>query len=865
MLVNESVPIGVAVITPVFGHSGLVMDALASVRALRNTSRLTIHHVLVNDGCPDAATPAICVPHALECPKRTHYIWQTNAGLSAARNKGIDFALNELANIQAIFFLDADNTLRNGSIDRAFSILEENPSTSWVYPSIDMFGHAWNGDFGGDYSLLIHTHLNICEAGSLVHRRVFDSGLRFDEEFRSGLEDWEFYLHAALRGFRGKYYREFGFRYRKRPESMLADSSRKMKSVLDQLRAKHAVAFSPRSRAEFEHFERPRYLHLHRFSEPCFSSMAVPSDCSGLSFDDLKLSFDNWRHDKRTNHFPPFVLATTVTESTWSTIAALLPGLIWRLEQHLSKSALDLVTVCFKESALDVSIDSVDGDFAGTPHLYFFRSTSLLDEDFCRMTIPLLGLCGEPSHGGTKQKNYVVSIPGGISPEDARHCRGKADRLAEFISVAARHSEPIDFCWRSDGIANFNQPELFLRHSFGGHEAFPFQPPTRASRSIGFLLPLFDFGGVEKVALNIASTLADEGWEVHLFVAHKKPASLSRSSFSVFSSITFLGIDEAAVQAGGDTSYFGTATDFAVGAQVLERIVSAMYWLNSLINFHCPWAGQAMNRLRSLGVRVFASLHVSDLTPTGRPVGNPYSALAFEHTYNYIITCSKSLYSWCLGMGFPEGKLILVQNSFGYNSNSEAALASKVVDVHISDTNPLNVLYLGRFDHQKGMDRVQQIFFGSRSSRLPLNWKIVGKRLLPTAIPINNEFRADFTESILDPVYESDALDALYQWAHVIIIPSRYEGLPLVLLEAMRFGVVPISTAVGAIEEVLENGVNGYMFGQDEFVTSALRKIELLCEEPDVLGKLSASAVRTVKELSWKRSCQALIGALNAG
>lgn len=862
---NESVPIAVAVITPVFGHSGLVMDALASVRALRISSNLAIHHVLVNDGCLDAATPAICVAHALECPELTHYIWQANAGLSSARNKGIDFALNELANLQAIFFLDADNALRNGSIDRAFGILKEDPSTSWVYPSIDMFGQAWNGDFGGDYSLLIHTHLNICEAGSLVHRRVFDSGLRFDENFKSGLEDWEFYLHAALRGFKGKYYREFGFRYRKRPESMLADSSRKMNSVLDQLRAKHAAAFNPRSRAEFEHIERPRYLHLHFFSEPYFSSIAAPRQCSGLSFDDLKLSFDKWRRDNRTNHFPPFVVATTVTETTLSKIAALLPGLMWSLEQHLSKSASDLVTVCFKESVLHVSIDSGGGDSAGTAHLYFFRSSSLLNEEFCHTTLALLGLCGEPRHHGTKQTNYVVSIPVGIAPEDTRNGKDKVGRLAEFLSVAARrHSEPVDFCWRSNGIANFTQSEVFLRHSFGGHEAFPFQPPLRASRSIGFLLPLVDFGGVEKVAINIASTLAAEGWEVHLFVAHGQAASLTSNSFSVFSSITFLGIDEEAVHPGGRTSYFGTATDFAVGTTVLERMVSSMYWLNSLINFHCPWAGQAINRLRSLGVRVFASLHVSDLTSVGRPVGNTYSALAFEHTYDYIITCSRSLYSWCLGMGFPKGKLILVQNSFGYVSNSHAALASKVVDVSLR--NPLNVLYLGRFDHQKGMDRVEQIFFGSRSSRLPLNWKIVGKKLFPSApASTNGEFSVDFAESVLEPVYESDALDALYQWAHIIIIPSRYEGLPLVLLEAMRFGVVPIATAVGAIEEMLESGVNGYMFEQDDFVTSALRQLELLCEEPDEFARLSTNAVRTVKNLSWERSCETLIGVLKAG
>jgi glycosyltransferase involved in cell wall biosynthesis len=50
-------------------------------------------------------------------------------------------------------------------------------------------------------------------------------------------------------------------------------------------------------------------------------------------------------------------------------------------------------------------------------------------------------------------------------------------------------------------------------------------------------------------------------------------------------------------------------------------------------------------------------------------------------------------------------------------------------------------------------------------------------------------------------------------WAdhHALILPSRYEGLPLCLIEAMLCGRFGIVTDVGGNRELLENGVNGFV------------------------------------------------------
>ncbi len=55
------------------------------------------------------------------------------------------------------------------------------------------------------------------------------------------------------------------------------------------------------------------------------------------------------------------------------------------------------------------------------------------------------------------------------------------------------------------------------------------------------------------------------------------------------------------------------------------------------------------------------------------------------------------------------------------------------------------------------------------------------------------------------------ARDELLSTAQVFVLPSRDEGLPMALLEAMAYGLAPVTTDVGSIGEAVSDGVNGIL------------------------------------------------------
>ncbi len=71
-----------------------------------------------------------------------------------------------------------------------------------------------------------------------------------------------------------------------------------------------------------------------------------------------------------------------------------------------------------------------------------------------------------------------------------------------------------------------------------------------------------------------------------------------------------------------------------------------------------------------------------------------------------------------------------------------------------------------------------------------------------------NESEANYLGFIKNP-------DEIYRYAHVLVLASESEGLPMSILEAQSIGVPVIVTSVGGCPEIIEHGVNGFIVNKD--------------------------------------------------
>jgi glycosyltransferase involved in cell wall biosynthesis len=78
------------------------------------------------------------------------------------------------------------------------------------------------------------------------------------------------------------------------------------------------------------------------------------------------------------------------------------------------------------------------------------------------------------------------------------------------------------------------------------------------------------------------------------------------------------------------------------------------------------------------------------------------------------------------------------------------------------------------------------------------------------------------------------------------VLPSRFEGNPLALIEAMLCGRVPIATNVGRVAELVDDNRHGFVApaATSELIDDALERAWQRRHEWQAMGQLAAAAIR---------------------
>jgi glycosyltransferase involved in cell wall biosynthesis len=163
--------------------------------------------------------------------------------------------------------------------------------------------------------------------------------------------------------------------------------------------------------------------------------------------------------------------------------------------------------------------------------------------------------------------------------------------------------------------------------------------------------------------------------------------------------------------------------------------------------------------------------------------------------------------------------------------------------------SPARMLFTGRVVHQKGLD----LLLGALSHLQEIPWEltIVGdgpqrEPLAEKAKELHIDHRIIFTGWL-----GRQAVIAQYQQANMFVFPSRHEGMPNAVLEAMASGLPVIASRISGNEELVVPGSTGLLVPAEDqdSLEAALRT---LLSNPTLRQRYGAAGYSKVAaEFSW--------------
>lgn len=157
------------------------------------------------------------------------------------------------------------------------------------------------------------------------------------------------------------------------------------------------------------------------------------------------------------------------------------------------------------------------------------------------------------------------------------------------------------------------------------------------------------------------------------------------------------------------------------------------------------------------------------------------------------------------------------------------------------------IIFFGRLHESKGLNDIVE------SCRMLLEQGFKFKFACCGAGPHREPFISKMKEILGERFHDGGVILGPEKWrvlnqGDFFLLPSRYEGLPIALLEAMAAGCVPVVSNVGMIGDVVKDGRNGFIIEPGNLTMIAGKLKMVLSESEITLQELRENARKTIRE-----------------
>lgn len=179
-------------------------------------------------------------------------------------------------------------------------------------------------------------------------------------------------------------------------------------------------------------------------------------------------------------------------------------------------------------------------------------------------------------------------------------------------------------------------------------------------------------------------------------------------------------------------------------------------------------------------------------------------------------------------------------------------ISESEIEARAKEPGPVRILFLGNVIYRKGLHTLLEAI---ELETLDVRLDIVGSlhsepgyaREMQTKSQVASRKSHVFFHGALD----NDDLIEKLRYAHVLVVPSSYEGFGIVYLEGMAFGLPAIGTTAGGASEIISDGETGYLVAPDDAAMLA-KRLSQLARDRDLLIRLSVNALeRYRRQPTW--------------
>ena len=252
------------------------------------------------------------------------------------------------------------------------------------------------------------------------------------------------------------------------------------------------------------------------------------------------------------------------------------------------------------------------------------------------------------------------------------------------------------------------------------------------------------------------------------------------------------------------------------------------------------------HNIEKIGHRVIINPHglepFQGLTVKDNLIGLPFRRI-FNHLFDharYVISLGGKL-TKILQDNIQEAlKIEVISNAVAKPTMNEIEILNR------PNMQPLQALFVSRFAANKGIHILLRAIreLNAAGYQDAIRFYLAGKGPLYDQYNRSN----DLTNIEMPGFITDEQLEELYQSSHLFILPTLFEGMPTVVLEAMSRGLPVIVSDVGATAELVD-GSNGYLIEKnnvDELKQAIIHFIGLSIERRNTLGHIPFARLRNV-------------------